>query len=51
MLYEFDQSHNTAGATKKICCVKGEDGVDCRIESRLFKKFHSGCKNFDDQAK
>ena len=47
MLYEFKLSHNTVEATKKICCAKGEDPVDCCTVMRGCKKFCSSCKNLD----
>ena len=30
MLYKFELNHNTAEATKNICCTTGEDAVDHR---------------------
>ena len=47
MLYEFKLNHDVMGETKSICCVKGESGVDHRIETELWediiglKKFRS----------
>ena len=35
--------------TKNICCAKGEGAVDHNTVTRWFKKFHSGCKNINDQ--
>ena len=51
MLYEFVLGHNTATATKNICCVKGESTVDHNIVTKSLKKFCSGCKTLDNQAK
>ena len=49
MFNEFQLGHNTVEANKNICCVKGEDTIDHITATRGFKKFSSGCKNFDDQ--
>ena len=38
-LYSFEQGHNTAEATKNICCVKKEDAADLSTVTRWFKKF------------
>ena len=51
MLYEFKLGHNTAEATKNICCVKSEGAVDHSPVTRWLKKFCPGCKNLDDQAR
>ena len=51
MLFEFEMYCNAAVATKKICCVKGEGLVDYSTVTRWFKKFNSGCKNLNNQAK
>ena len=52
MFYEFEFDHNAAAeAMKNTDCVKGEDAVDFISVTRWFKKFRSGCKNRDDQAK
>ena len=51
MLYKFEQGHNDAEAIKNICRAKGEGAVDHNTVTRWFKKFCSGCKNLDDQAK
>ena len=49
ILYEFELGHNTAKATQTICCVKG--AVDHNTVTIYWKKFRSGCKNLDDQAR
>ena len=51
MLRKFKLGHNTEKATKNICCTKDEGTADQSTVSRWFKKFHSGCKNINDQAK
>ena len=51
ILYEFELGHKAAEATKNIRCAKGEDAVDHSTVTRWFKKFRSGCKNLDDQAR
>ena len=51
MLYEYKVDLDTTEATKRICCVKGEDAVDHSTVTRWSKKFSSGCKNLDDQAR
>ena len=38
-------------ATKNISGAKSEDPVDNSTITKWFKKFRSGCKNFDDQAR
>ena len=42
---------NAVEATKNICCMKGEGTVDRNTVTRRFKKFCSGCKNLDNQAR
>ena len=49
--YEFELGHNATEANKNICCTKGEGAVDHSTVTRLFKKFHSGGKNLNNQAK
>ena len=44
MLYEIQLAQN-------ICDMKGKSTVDHSTVTRWFNKFHSGCKNFDDQAR
>ena len=51
MLHKFELGHNAMEATKNIRCVKGEGTVDHSIVTKWSKKFCSGCKKFDDQAK
>ena len=34
-----------------ICCVKGEGAVDHSTVTKWLKKFHTGCKKFDNQAR
>ena len=38
-------------AIKNICCVKGKVAVDHSSVTRWFKKFCSGCKNLNEQAR
>ena len=38
-------------AIKNVCWAKGEGAVAPSTVNRWFKKFHSGCKNLDDQAR
>ena len=47
MHFEFQ----TVEATKNICSMKREGAVDYSIVTRWFKKFCTGGKNLDDQAK
>ena len=47
----FKLDHNAMEAAKNICCVKGERKVDHCTAPRWFKKFSSGCKNLDNQAR
>ena len=42
MLYEFEPVHNTAEATKSICCAKGDSTDDHNPATRWLKKFCSG---------
>ena len=51
MLYDFKLGHNNVEATKNICFAKGEDTVNHSTITRLFKTFHLGCKNLDNQAR
>ena len=51
MIFKLELGHNAVEAAKNICCVKGEGTVDHITVTSWLKKFHSGCKNFDDQAK
>ena len=51
MFYEFKLSLNTEEVPKNISCMKGEGVVDHSRITRWFKKFRSGCKNLDDQAR
>ena len=51
MVYEFEMDHNTAEATKNICCAKGEGAIDHDSVSSGFKKFCSGYKTLDDQKR
>ena len=48
MLYELEQGHNAAEATKSICCKKVKDAVDLSTVTRWFKIFRSGYKNPGD---
>ena len=47
IFYEFKLGHNAGETTKN---VKAEDTVDHSMVTRWFKKFHSGCKNLDNQT-
>ena len=51
MPYEFKLGHNAVKATKNICCAKGERSVDHKTITCRLKKFCSGCKNLDNQAR
>ena len=42
--------YNPTETTKNICCAKGEVAVDHSTATKWFKKYHSGWKNFDDEA-
>ena len=47
IVYKSELGHKAAEATKHISCTKCEGAVD----HRWFKKFCSGCKIFNDQAR
>ena len=49
MLHKFELGSNAVKATKITFFVKGE--VDHRTNSRWFKKFHTDCKELDNQAR
>ena len=51
MLYEFKLGHDTVETIKNICCKKNEGAVNHRKLTRWFKKFCSGCKNLNKQAR
>ena len=51
MLYEFQLGHNAIEITEKVCCAKSQSAVDYSTVNRGFKKFCSGCKNLDYQAR
>ena len=51
IFYKFELGYNIMVAIKNICCVKGEVAVDHSTVTRWFKRFFSGCKNLDNQAK
>ena len=51
MFYNFKLGQNTMKATKNNCCVKGEYADDYSIVNKWFKKFCSGCKDLDNQAR
>ena len=51
MPYKFKLCHNAAEATKNISCAKSECEVDHSTVTRWFKKFSSGCKNLNMQAR
>ena len=44
-------SNMAVEATKNICCAKGEDTVDYRTVIKWVKKFHSCCKNLENQTR
>ena len=50
VLYEFELVYNAAEVAKNICCVKSRAEIDQRWVTKWFKKFHSCCKNRNDQA-
>ena len=50
ILYEFEQNHNAAEATKNIC-VKGESAVDHSTITIGLKKFCLGWKYLDHQER
>ena len=51
MFYDFEVYRNTTEATKNICYAKGENAVDDSKVIKWFKKFRSGSKNLDYQAR
>ena len=51
MLYVFEHGYDVVKVTKNICCANDEDTVDHITVNRWSKKFCSGRKNLDDQAK
>ena len=51
LLNDFELRNYATEATKKIYYAKGEGNVDHITVTKWFKKFHSSCKNFNDQAK
>ena len=51
LLYEFKLDDNTAEVSKNICAAKDESVVDHAAVARWLQKFHSGWKNFDNQAR
>ena len=51
MLYKFELGHNAIEAIKNIYYAKDEGAIDHSIVIRWFKKFHSGCKNLDNQTR
>ena len=50
-LYKFKLGHNAMEVNKNICHVKNAGAVDHSTVARWFKKFYSGCKNLDYQAR
>ena len=48
MFYEFDLGYRVLEAIKIISYTKGEYAVDHSWVTRVFKRFHFGCTNFDD---
>ena len=48
MLYKYKLAHNATETTKNICCSKI---LDLSTITRWFNKFHSSCKNLNDQAR
>ena len=51
MLYEFQLGYNVMETTNNIRCRKDEGAIDLSTETRWLKKFRSGCKNLDNQAR
>ena len=51
LFYKFEQGHNITESTKNIYRAKGKGVVDHSIVTRWLKKFSSGCKNLDNQAR
>ena len=51
MFYAFKLGHDTAEVTKNICCANGKSAIDHYTVTRCLKKFHSGCKNLNNQAR
>ena len=51
MLSEIELTHNIAEATKNICWMISEGAVDHSTVNKWFKKFCTGWKNSDNQAK
>ena len=51
MLLEFELGHNAMETTKNICSPKSEGTVNPSTITRRFKKFCSGYKNLDNQAR
>jgi hypothetical protein len=49
MLYEFDQGHKAAEATRNICDIYGEEAVKERTCRRFFEKFSSGDRSLEDK--
>ena len=49
--YEFKLRHNFTEATKIICNAKDEGAVDLNTVIRWLKKYRSGYKNLDNQAR
>ena len=51
MPYNFKLGHNTWKQPKIFVLPKGKSAVNHSTETRWFKKFCSGCKNLDDEAR
>ena len=51
MLNKFKLGHNAVEETKNICCTKGKGTIDQSTVTEWLMKFHSGCKNLDDQSR
>ena len=51
MHHQFELGHNSVEAIKNICCMKEEDAIDLSTVTRWSKKFCSGCKKLNDQAR
>ena len=51
ILHKFKIGHNAAEAIKNNSCVKGKRAVNHSTVTRWFKKFCSGCKKIDHQAR
>ena len=51
MFYKFKLGLDASGATRNICCGKGEGTIGQGTVTRWFKKFCSFCKNLGDKIR